>query len=198
MVIQDRSARTRRRLVLAAAAEFDENGYERATLARICKSAAASMGALTFHFASKRQLADAVRSDARDITRDRMRELAPLRGPALISLADLTVGLVQLLETEVVVRSAARLARECPGGDAWTGVWLPLVRRLVEDAERCRELRPGLDPQLMTALVVHLVAGAEASLRAEASLCAGTHAVPAAVATRLERMWEVVLRGAAA
>ncbi|MET9835259.1 TetR/AcrR family transcriptional regulator [Streptomyces sp. NPDC006385] len=196
MVIQERSARTRRCLVLAAAAEIDENGYDRATLARICNRAHVSMGALTFHFTSKRELADAVRADARVIVDDRTRQLVSAPGPATASLVRLTVGLVHLLETDVVVRSAARLARDCPDDcpdvDGWVGAWLPVVRRLVVEAQCRRELRPEVDPQVMAALVVHLVAGAEAAVRT------GADEAPTEAAVQMERLWAVVLCGAAA
>ncbi|MFF9086512.1 TetR family transcriptional regulator [Streptomyces sp. NPDC014991] len=188
MVSQERSARTRQRLVFAAATAIAESGYEGATLARICKAAQVSIGALTFHFSSKRHLADAVRADARALTHDRMRQAvgmvdaASTSGAALPCLVRLTVQLAHLLETEVVVRSAARLARDCPDDDAWVGVWLPLVRRLLSQAQRSGELRAGVDPQVMAALVHYLVIGAQP--------------LPGS-ASQLERVWEVVLRGAA-
>ncbi len=194
MVIQERSVRTRRRLVLAAAAEMYENGYEGATLAKICKSAQMSMGALTFHFSSKRELADAVRADARTITRNRLEQVGLAPSSALPALIRLTVGLAQLLETEVVVRSAARLARDCPSEDGWWGAWLPQVRHLLVEAQRRDELRPGVDLQVMGALVMHLVIGAEVFVRAGSGACE----VPSlGAAAQVERMWEVVLRGVA-
>ncbi|AYN39048.1 TetR/AcrR family transcriptional regulator [Streptomyces dangxiongensis] len=185
MASQERSARTRQRLVFAAATAIAESGYEGATLARICKAAQVSIGALTFHFSSKRDLADAVRADARTLTHDRMRQAvdaASAPGAALPCLVRLTVQLAHLLETEVVVRSAARLARDCPDDDAWVSTWLPVVRRLLAQAQCSGELRAGVDPQVMTVLVNHLVFGAPPA--------------PGA-ASQLERVWEVVLRGAA-
>lgn len=188
MVSQERSARTRQRLVLAAASAIAERGYEGATLSRICATAQVSIGALTFHFATKRDLADAVRADARTLTHDRMRQAvdgtgtAGTPGTALPSLVRLTVQLAHLLETEVVVRSAARLARDHPDDDAWVGTWLPVVRRLLSQARRSGELRAGVDPQIMMALVRYFVIG--------------TQPLPGA-ASHLERVWEVVLRGAA-
>ncbi|GES28780.1 TetR/AcrR family transcriptional regulator [Streptomyces angustmyceticus] len=195
MVAQERSARTRQRLVHAAAVEIDENGYERATLTRICKYAQLSIGALTFHFNSKRDLADAVRADARALTNDRMKQVAHGHAPGLDCLIHLTGELAHLLETEVVVRSAARLERDCPGDGGWLESWLPAVRCLLREAQRSEELRPGVDPQVMTALAVHLVTGAETFARASAG---GADPHLPAVATQLERMWEVVLRGAVA
>ena len=42
---------------------------------------------------------------------------------------------VELLEKEVIVRSAERLAWERPGtADRWTGAWLPVVRGLLDEA----------------------------------------------------------------
>jgi AcrR family transcriptional regulator len=57
---QDRAIRTRRVILEAAASVFDEQGYDRATIAEVLERAGVTKGALYFHFASKEQLALAV------------------------------------------------------------------------------------------------------------------------------------------
>ncbi|MEU8684051.1 ScbR family autoregulator-binding transcription factor [Streptomyces sp. NPDC048611] len=60
MAQQDRAIRTRRLILEAAASVFDEQGYDRATIAEVLERAGVTKGALYFHFASKEQLALAV------------------------------------------------------------------------------------------------------------------------------------------
>ncbi|GAA2605108.1 ScbR family autoregulator-binding transcription factor [Streptomyces tubercidicus] len=60
MAQQDRAIRTRRLILEAAASVFDEQGYDRATIAEVLERAGMTKGALYFHFASKEQLALAV------------------------------------------------------------------------------------------------------------------------------------------
>ncbi|MEU6803178.1 ScbR family autoregulator-binding transcription factor [Streptomyces neyagawaensis] len=60
MARQERAIRTREKIVVAAAAVFDEVGYEAATISQILKKAEVTKGALYFHFASKEELAQEV------------------------------------------------------------------------------------------------------------------------------------------
>ncbi|MEU3612083.1 ScbR family autoregulator-binding transcription factor [Streptomyces sp. NPDC006872] len=60
MALQERAVRTRRAVLVAAAAVFAEVGYEAATIAGILARAGVTKGALYFHFASKEELAQAV------------------------------------------------------------------------------------------------------------------------------------------
>lgn len=187
MVMQERAVRTREALVRAAAAEIDGKGYAGATLSGICKSAEVSMGALTFHFANKSELADAVVERGCEVTRELVDAVVASRQCALRSVEALTLGLAELLEEDVAVRSAALLARERPeAATDWTAVWLPVVRGLLENAGEQGELRAGALPVTVAALVAHLLAGAEVQRR-----CGGT-------VNRLEPIWELVLNGVAA
>lgn len=60
MALQERAIRTRRAILVAAAAVFAEVGYEAATISEILHRADVTKGALYFHFASKEELAQAV------------------------------------------------------------------------------------------------------------------------------------------
>jgi AcrR family transcriptional regulator len=62
VALQERAIRTRRAVVVAAAAVFAEVGYEAATISEILGRAGVTKGALYFHFSSKEELAQAVLS----------------------------------------------------------------------------------------------------------------------------------------
>ncbi|MFF4115105.1 TetR family transcriptional regulator [Streptomyces sp. NPDC001714] len=182
--MQKRAARTYDALIRAAAAEFDSRGYEGASLSRISKGASASMGALTFHFPTKRHLADAVRAVGRDAVAVVTDGAEADRRAPLEALEGLTLALVRLLEQDVVARAAARLERDGPCGDPRAcpaGEWTHGVRVLLERAAVAGELRPGVPPDTVVALLTWLVAGSGAACRAPA-----------------EEVWQVLLHGMSA
>ncbi|MCJ0871903.1 ScbR family autoregulator-binding transcription factor [Streptomyces sp. AP-93] len=194
MAKQERATRTREALVRAAASAFDRAGYEATTLARIIQSAGLSMGALTFHFRSKEELADAVHAQGECAVRAAVERAAASGEPPLRAAVCLTLEIARLLEEDTAVRAAARLARErADGSDSWSSLWLPLVERLLARATETEgELRPGSDPGAVLTLVAYLVAGAEADSRVRATTpgeqgdCAER---------RLGRIWDAVLPG---
>ncbi|MFI2608269.1 TetR family transcriptional regulator [Kitasatospora sp. NPDC018619] len=115
-MVQERSERTRGRLVEAGATLFDRRGYAGATLGEIAASAGVTKGALYFHFASKEELARAVAEQAEHSLRSACAELrssSPLQG-----LIDAGYWLVDALGADPVVRAAFRLGREDVGGQA--------------------------------------------------------------------------------
>ncbi|GHF27718.1 MULTISPECIES: ScbR family autoregulator-binding transcription factor [Streptomyces] len=190
MVAQERAVRTREALVRAAAAEIDRKGYAGATLSGICKSAEVSMGALTFHFASKSELADAVVKRGCEVTRALVDEVAGTQGHALRSVGALTLGLARLLEEDAAVRSAALLTRERPDAADWAAAWLPAVRRLLDHASGQGELRAEARPMAVAALIAHLLVGAEVWRRTGSG-------ERESAANRVARLWELVLNGVA-
>ncbi|GEC10738.1 hypothetical protein SSP24_83930 [Streptomyces spinoverrucosus] len=183
--MQERAARTHRALILAAAEEFDRLGYEGASLARISRGARASMGALTFHFATKSDLAAAVRAAGRESVAPVVRSaLGGTRAP-LEELAELTFTLVRLLEHDVVARATARLERERPrGGTSLALEWVPALRLLLERASAAGQLRPGVLPETAAVLLTLLIEGAWAEIGRGRT---------AGVAPG--RVWELVLHG---
>ncbi|MFJ9829256.1 TetR family transcriptional regulator [Streptomyces sp. NPDC101160] len=107
MAKQERAIRTRNALVESAAALFDRDGFEVASLATISARAGVSSGALHFHFPSKAELADAVVAAAGErlvrITRER--EALPLQ-----TLIDASHELVQGLRSDAVLRAGFALS----------------------------------------------------------------------------------------
>lgn len=190
MAMQERAVRTRSALVRAAARAFDRNGYEGTSLSQIRAAAEMSMGALTFHFATKGELADAVQDAGWLLTEARVRDGLSPDGDPVDGLVSLTLALAALMEEEPLVRSAARLTRERAGGRAWTSAWLPAAHELIDRARSAGVLPPVARPEVVADLVSHLIVGAEAQIRASAA-DAGRPAVD--VGGQLARIWDLVL-----
>lgn len=186
-VVQERSERTRGRLVEAGAVLFDRRGYAGATLGEIAAAAGVTKGALYFHFASKEELARAVSGQAERSLRSACAELRAASSP-LQGLIDAGYWLVDALGADPVIRAAFRLGREDAGwqtapttaGPTTAGltpadsrqpafadirgfhsVWAGVVRDLLAGARRAGELRDrsgGLGPET---LVVTAACGLE-------------------------------------
>ncbi|MET9956973.1 TetR family transcriptional regulator [Streptomyces sp. NPDC006339] len=194
MVKQERAVRTRAGLVRSAAVEFDRDGYAGTSLSRISKAAGVSIGAVTFHFASKADLAEAVREEGRAVTRAALKRVTAERTSALRAVVDFTVELARLMEREVLVRASVRLARELPESASWSGVWLPTVRDLLDEAHRAGQLRDGAPPEDVTTLVEYLAGGAERSVRDRL----GAERDREGPADELNRVWRLALAGVSA
>jgi AcrR family transcriptional regulator len=188
---QGRAARTRAVLVEAAASHFDREGYEGTSLARVCGTAGISLGALTFHFPTKAELADAVMDEGRALTQAALLEVSTRPGTALGKVVELTLELTRLLEVETPVRCAVRLARERPGTGGWSDIWLPVVKQLLDQAYSNGQLRGGARPAEVTMLVEYLTAGAEAFLRGRP----GPAAASGSGVAQLESVWRLALSG---
>ncbi|ATZ25991.1 TetR family transcriptional regulator [Streptomyces lavendulae] len=190
MVQQERAVRTRGTAVQAAASEFYRAGYGGTSLKAISRAAGISMGAVTFHFDSKAELAEAVAEEGCSAVRSALDEAADRRrGKALLDLGNLMLELARLLRDDVTVRASAHLARELPDIEDWTSLWHPVVAELAREAYDKGELHAAADPERVTALVAHLIWGAEAALR-------GTHADgPGGAMDQLEGIWRLVLDG---
>ncbi|GAA1144885.1 AcrR family transcriptional regulator [Kitasatospora gansuensis] len=197
MVKQERAARTRKILVDAAALEFDRDGYEGTSLARISKAAGISSGAVTFHFAHKGALAGAILGQGRAAAREVLEKVAGDGADPLGATVRLTLELARLLESDVVVRAAARLAREqsrtLPG---WYCVWLPTVRQWLAEAGAAGLLRPGVQSDVLATTVGYLLTGLELRIRARA-FGPEEGAADGPAVEQLERIWRLVLRGVA-
>ncbi len=191
---QERAVRTRQALIKAAAQEFDRFGYDGTSLSRVSSVAGMSIGAVTFHFPSKVQLADAVQQEGREVTLEALERLAEEPVSPLRMVIDLTLELTRLMEQEPTVRAGIRLSRERPGSEAWSDAWLPTVRGLLERAYESGQLRGDAQPADVTMLVEHLTGGAEAYLRRRIG---SDPALESAVA-QLKRVWQLALVGVSA
>ncbi|MER5401720.1 TetR family transcriptional regulator [Streptomyces sp. NPDC002599] len=170
---QLRAEQTRHALIAAAAAEFDRHGYAGTSLSRICKAAGTTMGALTFHFPTKGDLAEAVRAAGDAAALAALRPIAAVPHPGVQVVIDLTIELARLLERDVTVRAAGRLVREGTADPAQRPAgWVRVLRDLLERARSEADgIRVPCDSDLrdMELLVAYLMAGAEASVRSGAA-----------------------------
>ncbi|MFE6691212.1 TetR family transcriptional regulator [Streptomyces sp. NPDC057743] len=173
-MIQQRAARTRRRVLEAGAVEFARRGYAATTLTHIAHTAGVTMGSITFHFAAKRQLADAVCELGRQITREAVALGVERAAGPLQAVIDLTHLLVRLLGEDDLVRAASRLGGEDGARDGWYGAWLPELHAASTRADEDGALRAEVTPATVTTLAAGLVAAAETAALQAACAHTGT------------------------
>ncbi|MEO3975079.1 ScbR family autoregulator-binding transcription factor [Streptomyces sp. CAU 1734] len=136
--------RTRRAILEAAAAVFDERGYEAATIAEILDRAGVTKGALYFHFSSKQML-------ARGVLDEQFAEGGvPPRESRLQELIDMGLLLAHRMKHEPMLSAGARLSlgpdmRDTFGGGSIPG-WIKLVEELLVQAREQGEVLSHVDP----------------------------------------------------
>ncbi|MFI5621692.1 ScbR family autoregulator-binding transcription factor [Streptomyces sp. NPDC051567] len=144
MARQERAVRTRRAILEAAAAVFDERGYEAATIADILSRAGVTKGALYFHFSSKQELAQGVLDEQFG------EGGVPPRESKLQELLDVAMVLAFRMKREPMLSAGARLSlgpemREIFGGGSVPG-WIQFTEDLLVQAKAQGELLPHVDP----------------------------------------------------
>ncbi|MFI0977767.1 TetR family transcriptional regulator [Streptomyces sp. NPDC021093] len=189
--MQDRAARTRALIVDTAAAEFAREGYDGVTYRQIAAAAGVSIGSLTFHFASKSDLADTVLEEGRRAAQQVVQRVAGQGGPALQQVLNIAVELTRLLEQDIRAWGALRLTRDRPQAVSWSGLYLPTVHGLLLQARAAGELRAASPPEDLSVLVEHLVNGAEGYLRDRIAGQPGAEDP----SERLHKIWRLVLDG---
>lgn len=105
----------------AGAELFDLKGYANATLIDIADAAGVTKGALYFHFASKEDLAEAVRQRGQTLVCEALRAAADGRRTPLQALVDLTHWLAWTLQEDPTLRAAFRITGERAGTDHAAG-----------------------------------------------------------------------------
>ncbi|MER5218146.1 ScbR family autoregulator-binding transcription factor [Streptomyces sp. NPDC002838] len=165
MAKQERSERTMERLVLAAAEQFAAQGFTRASLAEVSRSAGVTKGALFFHFSTKDDLANAVLARGQDILETTVEELRDLEPVFLQVVVDATHTLNQLLRDNPFVKAGVRVTREraqdTPLSLDFYPLWLGRLWKLLEDARRNGELGPSVTDVSARTLVTAVVSGVE-------------------------------------
>jgi len=183
---QERATRTRAGLIAAAAQHFDDAGYNSTSLAQVCETAQTSVGAITFHFANKADLADAVAREGEARARAVLESASTTAAP-LDAVVDLTVAFAELLEHDVMVRAALRLAHERSDTDLLAEVWLPAVAVLIGQASAEGQLRANVSVGDVVDLAEYITRGAEARWRSAPPVSENSR--------RLGRACELALRG---
>ncbi|MFG3053952.1 ScbR family autoregulator-binding transcription factor [Kitasatospora sp. NPDC048239] len=144
VVRQERAVRTRRVILEAAASVFDEFGYEGATIGEVVSRAGVTRGAVYFHFASKRELAQGV------VEEQFAQEAIPERSCKLQEFVDTGMVVAHLMPRDPLLSAGARLSLgqdvfEDLGGGAIPG-WIARLGGLLEEAGERGELLPHVVP----------------------------------------------------
>ncbi|WP_432088435.1 ScbR family autoregulator-binding transcription factor [Streptomyces sp. bgisy095] len=177
------AARTRQRVLLAAAEVFDEAGYEQASVTRIVERAGLTLGALYFHFGSKQGLAEAL-MNAQPTT------IEPhLESTGLQRMVDITLVWADRMKRDPILRAGVRLAVEqgSHGMNDATSFeeWRELMRDHLDVARREGELREGTCPDRLARFLV----GACTGLQVYSNLAVGR----ADLMERVCDMWDLLL-----
>lgn len=158
MARQERAIRTRRTILEAAAAVFDERGYTSATIGEILERAGVTKGALYFHFGSKEELALGVFEEQLAIA-------LPPQSAKLQELVDSGLVLALRLRTEPLVRASVGLALDqgALGLDRTPafGMWIDQTTRTLAEAKAGGELLPHVDVTETAELLVGSFSGVQ-------------------------------------
>ncbi|MFJ2903935.1 ScbR family autoregulator-binding transcription factor [Streptomyces sp. NPDC087212] len=165
MVRQERAIRTRRTILEAAGAVFDEYGYASTTIAMVMERADVTKGALYFHFPSKESLARAVLAEQPPLGD------VPSQPCKLQEMVDVTFVLGQWLLADPLVKGGVRLAVDqcAPQSVAYAGLfrrWTDRLTELLQRAEEQGELLPSVVPRDTVETLVGSFAGLQLMSRA--------------------------------
>lgn len=141
---QERALRTRRLILEAAASVFDEFGYEGATIGEVVSRAGVTRGAVYFHFASKRDLAQGV------VEEQFVQDDVPERSCKLQEFVDTGMVVAHLMPRDPLLSAGARLSLgqdvlDDLGGGAIPG-WTSRMGALLAAAGERGELLPHVVP----------------------------------------------------
>ncbi|WP_264930233.1 ScbR family autoregulator-binding transcription factor [Streptomyces sp. A012304] len=165
MAKQERAIRTRRAILEAAGAVFDEHGYTSTTIAMVLERAEVTKGALYFHFASKETLAQAVLNEQVPFG------AVPPQPCKLQEIVDMTFVVGQRLLDNALLRGSVRLAvdQETPSGvdhGEPFRQWARALTGLMELARERGELLPTVRPRETVELLVGTFTGIQLMSRA--------------------------------
>jgi AcrR family transcriptional regulator len=141
---QERAVRTKLAILNAAAAVFDERGYEAATIGEVLARAGVTKGALYFHFPSKQALAEGVLGQQfATVTVGR-------QASRLQEFVDTGLLVAYQMRRDPMVSAVARLSLEqdmrAQFGTAALTQWIDASRWLLQEAKEQGELLPHVDP----------------------------------------------------
>ncbi|MFH0516092.1 ScbR family autoregulator-binding transcription factor [Streptomyces sp. M41] len=165
MARQERAIRTRRVILEAAGAVFDEHGYTATTIAMVLERAEVTKGALYFHFPSKESLAQAVLDEQLSLG------AVPPQPCKLQELVDITFVFGQRLLGNSLLKGSVRLAvdQSAPPGVDHAGPfrqWADHLAGLFEQAREQGELLPTVRIRETVELLVGAFAGVQLMSRA--------------------------------
>ncbi|MET7452024.1 ScbR family autoregulator-binding transcription factor [Streptomyces sp. NPDC005574] len=165
MARQERAIRTRKAILEAAGAVFDEHGYASTTISMVLERAEVTKGALYFHFPSKESLAQAVLDEQLPFG------AVPPHPCRLQEIIDITFAFGHRLLDNSLLQGSVRLTVDqcAPPGVDHTGPyrqWADLLVGMMEQAREQGELLPTVQPRDTVELLVGAFAGIQQMSRA--------------------------------
>ncbi|NYE41708.1 ScbR family autoregulator-binding transcription factor [Streptomyces fulvorobeus] len=170
MAKQDRAVRTREELIRSAAESFGRSGFGLSSLSGISAGAGVSSGALHFHFASKRELGEAVEEAAARTLGVIIAPCPPSHPDPLRVLVDTSHLLARRITQDVVLRAAFGLGNDATwqgGGTLWQE-WRRWVRATLTLAGERGHLAADVLPDAAVSAVTAAVVGSDILGRADA------------------------------
>ncbi|MER6212171.1 ScbR family autoregulator-binding transcription factor [Streptomyces sp. NPDC001642] len=162
---QERSARTRLRVLVGAAELFTERGFRQTSVKDVADRVEMTKGAVYFHYPTKEALAVAIVEEhyARwpkllgDVTDERL-------GP-MDTVARMLERAAEAFQDDVIVQAGARLQIERPHIDAELPTpyvdWIALLESLLTSALEAGELRPDVTPDKAARALVSAFFGSQ-------------------------------------
>jgi AcrR family transcriptional regulator len=179
-MVQARSELTRRKIIDAAVALFNEVGYSSTGLGDVVERAGMTKGALYHHFNSK---------EGSDILLKTFQGISRSSAPALENMIHGVLAVVELANTDKLVRMGAVLLRIFAKFSKEStfnyGVWLSEMAAQARRAQAEGDLRADIDAQVAGEFIVSAVLGTE--------LISNAVSGGEDVLERVTRTWEVVL-----
>lgn len=165
----EKAEETRRRIVRAAAELFGAHGYRGTSLTDVIDAAGSTKGGFYFHFRSKADLGLAVVAE----TREQFRADVLAATGEQIRGSDQIVAMVRAIAAACRAKPAAsHIGRLCmelreepeiaPSDLEMHGLWVLIVRDLLERAQREGDLDPGVDTLAAATYAVGAYVGVEA------------------------------------
>ncbi|KJY47978.1 gamma-butyrolactone-binding protein [Streptomyces sp. NRRL S-444] len=182
MARQERAIRTKLAILNAAAAVFDERGYEAATIGEVLTRAGVTKGALYFHFPSKQALAEGV-------LRQQFAAVSiPPSACRLQSLVDTGLMVAYQMRRDPMVSAVARLSLEqdmrAEFGITALTEWIKATEYLLTEAAEQGELLPHVVP----ADTAWLFSGAWTGVQIYSTMLAGREDLEARVVSLFEHL----------
>jgi AcrR family transcriptional regulator len=186
---QERAQATQAAIIQAAATVFAERGYARTTLDGVAVEAGVTKGALYFHFASKHDLANAVIREETQLTNERSRQVLAEGRSGLATMIRLHADFTGQLISDVVVAAGVKLTTEELVAQldierpylSWEDVLHVLIDKAIEEGD----LRPDIDPAILTRYLV----GAYTGVQIVSNSLTGRDDL----FERVRQMWQIVL-----
>ncbi|WP_158578702.1 TetR/AcrR family transcriptional regulator [Spongiactinospora rosea] len=184
---QERSSRSRKAILEAAAEEFAARGYAATNLYDIVAHTSLSKGALYAHFPSKSHLATALTEKFQRTWDELLRQAADPSRPPLAALRDLTLGLIEILGSDACFTAGLRLTWDEAHAQGRPPTvqsnLLDTLTGLIRDAQRGGGIDAGQDPELLGILLLGLLIGVHHTTARQNGHMA---------AERVRRLWDML------